>query len=414
MHLLGRTNASRPFSSSLMPLLALTIMLVSTNTYTVFAGARPGTGPLVLATMLPLLMFSAVFWRHTLVGMRTSPEIVALLLLVPLSIVWSTHAPTTAERAVPLLITSFFGLTLGAFLSTKRLILFLNLSVGLALVFSFCAIFFVPASQGTTNWPEAWNGVFNQKNGLGMASFLGIMSSVSMAIIFGGRLRLLGLCLLTFSILLLVGSESRTSQIFSALMLISFATSIIFRRTPFLWALGFLLFVLALALVMTILLATSAADPLFDSIGRKPTLSGRIPLWSIIWPWVEARPLLGYGYMAYWRPDAEYVLAMAYNPKLFFSPFYSHNGVLEVLLAVGFIGLGLLVAGILGSVIALLRTIRTSADQRVATCILILVVGLLAMNFTESFFLARSSITWTFFVALLTNARRRTNGASIK
>jgi O-antigen ligase len=76
---------------------------------------------------------------------------------------------------------------------------------------------------------------------------------------------------------------------------------------------------------------------LLGFFGRDLTLTGRTGLWLGILQSISKRPLLGYGYYAFWQglngESANLILA---NHWVFG---YAHNGMLEILLQLGFIGL---------------------------------------------------------------------------
>jgi O-antigen ligase len=393
------------FNSAMLVGAAVTIPLVTTGIYRVFLGIGSGMTPLVLGTLSLLLAFVVAYWRWLLVAARANPQITALVLLAPVSFVWSMHPPTTIERSVPLLVTSAFGLTLGAMLSLRQLLHFFALVMSITILASLAAIILVPSSQGIGTWQDAWNGIHNHKNGLGAATMLAATLSASIAMISRGRLRVVAIAVLVLALVLLIGSKSRTSQLMAFIVLSGLATGILFRRYALLWAVAFSTVALMLFITGALILGSSIAEPVFEALDRKPTLSGRLPLWSIVWPWITERPALGYGYMAFWRQDAPHVVAMASNPKLFFAPFYSHNAVLEVLLALGAAGLILLLTGIWKAFAALTMILRVEQDRLPAVCVFVVLVAILSLNITESFMLDRGHTGWIMFLAMTTSAR---------
>ena len=73
------------------------------------------------------------------------------------------------------------------------------------------------------------------------------------------------------------------------------------------------------------------------------SLTGRVPLWKELWKDGAERPINGYGYGAYWT--ARRVLKLA--PRLKWFPRHSHNAYMELLMDLGFVGLGLTLAVVL-------------------------------------------------------------------
>ncbi|MBD3676929.1 MAG: O-antigen ligase family protein [Rhodobacteraceae bacterium] len=389
------------FANTMLVVVAVLITLVGTEIYSTFFGARPGTGPEVLATLVPLAGMVALYSRHLLRGAVASPELTALALIAPISVLWSIHPPTTIERSLPLLVISALGMVLGS-LATMRKLIYVFAGVGaFATVSSLAAIVLVPESQGLGAWENTWNGVYNHKNTLGSAAMLAFINLSSAALVSRTRMRLAFALLAALAFPLLIGSESRTSQIMATLAIIGLASGVVIRRYALLWSVGYLVLFAAFIAVASFVITSPLAEPLFDHLDRKPTLSGRIPLWEIVWPMAQEEIWLGYGYAAFWRPDAAHVVAMASNPALLFSPHYSHNGALEILLNAGVLGFGLLTWAILRSTLSAFTIFRLSTDRVPAICLFVILIGILSLNITENFLLVRTSIGWVFFVALV-------------
>ena len=135
---------------------------------------------------------------------------------------------------------------------------------------------------------------------------------------------------------------------------------------------------LALGFVLAALLATGLDDP--DSfanamlMGRDDdtsTLTGRIPLWTVLWQDIQRRPLLGYGFSAFWDPETLAYLA----EELEWAVPNAHNAYLESMLEVGLLGTLLLGATVVTAMIGLVR--RREFDPCYALFFAIIVFGLL-------------------------------------
>jgi exopolysaccharide production protein ExoQ len=74
------------------------------------------------------------------------------------------------------------------------------------------------------------------------------------------------------------------------------------------------------------------------SVGRDAetvsTMTGRVPIWTMLLPYVSERPLLGYGYQGFWGGDRllEMIAVVGWAPAS------AHNAVLETVLSLGLIG----------------------------------------------------------------------------
>jgi O-antigen ligase len=98
-------------------------------------------------------------------------------------------------------------------------------------------------------------------------------------------------------------------------------------------ALGFALIPCAVLLLM---IGFTFIPNLLDFFGRDASLSGRTEIWSGLWLSIVKRPLLGYGYAAFWEglngESANAILAAHWV----FS--YAHNGLIEIALQLGMAG----------------------------------------------------------------------------
>jgi exopolysaccharide production protein ExoQ len=100
-------------------------------------------------------------------------------------------------------------------------------------------------------------------------------------------------------------------------------------------------FVLCLLLVAAFLAAATVTvvwpDSLFGLLGKDMTLTGRTQIWSAVIDSIAKRPLLGYGYDAFWLGlDGEsYRIILTVSWELA----QAQNGFLDVMLEMGFLGL---------------------------------------------------------------------------
>jgi O-antigen ligase len=82
-------------------------------------------------------------------------------------------------------------------------------------------------------------------------------------------------------------------------------------------------------------------DALLEGMGKDPTLTGRIPLWRFVVDRIAERPWLGYGYQGFWLgPESSSGDVM--NVTNGWYPYHSHNGVLELTLELGVVGIAIL------------------------------------------------------------------------
>jgi O-antigen ligase len=82
-------------------------------------------------------------------------------------------------------------------------------------------------------------------------------------------------------------------------------------------------------------------DGIFGILGRDATLSGRTDLWQLVMDAIGDRPMLGYGYSAFWGADGP--AANLVYPVIGWTPAAAHNGFLEVAINLGIAGEVLLI-----------------------------------------------------------------------
>ena len=95
--------------------------------------------------------------------------------------------------------------------------------------------------------------------------------------------------------------------------------------------------ILASIFVSSIFLAWLGKDMIFGLFGRSSTLTGRMPLWNALVPYIQERFLLGYGFgEAFWKFE---IYQQAVSQAAGWPVPFAHNGFIEVLLGTGIIGL---------------------------------------------------------------------------
>jgi exopolysaccharide production protein ExoQ len=141
-------------------------------------------------------------------------------------------------------------------------------------------------------------------------------------------------------------SKSSTSLLATAfaswLMFMLLRTSPSLRRyTPYLVTL-FAGLVVAYALAVLQLvpgLATVLLGPITAITGKDMTFSNRAMIWDIIKEHAQLHPILGTGYGAYWTGAVPTSPSYVFLSRMYFWPSEAHNGYLDVVNDLGFVGL---------------------------------------------------------------------------
>ena len=230
----------------------------------------------------------------------------------------------------------------------------------------------------------AWKGIFSAKNYLGdMAVFF-----LTMAVAYRGRtsfLRFVRASQIVFCLVAIAFSHAATAYLLTAIYVVYFLvmkTLHRFRKKDY-----FVLCILLLgALSVAAVVIVAAPDLLFSVLGKDSTLTGRTGIWSAAIDSIARRPLLGYGYQAFWLglEGESYHVILAVSWLLA----QAQNGFLDVTLEMGAAGLTivLLVFGFAfrDAGVCLFRS-RDHAQLRAVEWYLAVVILTLICNFDESF-----------------------------
>jgi O-antigen ligase len=141
-----------------------------------------------------------------------------------------------------------------------------------------------------------------------------------------------------------------------------------------------------------------APDLLLKAIGKDPTLTGRTQIWKAVLDQVALNPYLGYGFAAFWSDDS--VPAKFIRKQTHWLVPTAHNGWIDLLVQVGWIGVGLFAAVfLLNIVVTLIRAVSTNEYFPI---LFLTIFGVFSL--TESFLEQHNSLFWTLFVAVLTHS----------
>lgn len=336
--------------------------------------------------------------------------LVLLLCWTALSVLWSEDPAVSARKFVALGGSTLFGLALAFRFRLRELAMLVAGSMAIAAVISLVVSLCNPAAFPVTEQAgDAWNGIFSHKNVLGRSMAFGAIAFLSWPgrdlqsyiVSLGG----FGLCAW-----LIVRSHSQTAMlvIICALTLVLFAAVARWR-----WRESVGVGVLAIlpATAGATLVATHA-EPIAAWLHRDITLTGRAKIWDLAWLSVAQHPLLGYGYSAYWWISGDSFQTLA---LLHYATPHAHNGVLDLALQIGLVGVVLVGALWMLNWLAALKHLRLSENGE--RWPVLFLTCLIVYSFTESTLLVPNSLLWIMFVAvavgLSCETRQRTSTAVV-
>jgi exopolysaccharide production protein ExoQ len=348
-------------------------------------------------------IFAALLLRAPAVFLNTLRQVPLLMLflaLAPISALWSIDPQETVQRSVAVLGSSLFGLYLATQVAAVTTLRLFSTTAAVSAVVSFILIVAFPVTglMGADEYPGVWRGAYIHKNGMGQMATLGVIISAIVLVTSGVRNSLLMLVGFALNLLLLAGSFSLTSQIvcMASLVLIFTVGPLVRFVVDHTRALS--LIAVPLLLVIPFTIAVDDLFALLGSLGKDATLSSRLPIWQMITGFIEDRFWFGYGYEAFWT-DANGAVRMI-ESRLFFRPHYSHNGYIEVWLALGAIGFAVLLALFAQFTVNAARLLYRNDRDPICLLGFVYVPMFLIQNAAESTILQRNSMAWSLFVML--------------
>jgi O-antigen ligase len=352
------------------------------------------------------LVYSVTLWllfRHCRGFIRAflrEPLLALLLVLAVLSTMWSGVPALTFRRSISLFCTSLFGLYLALRYTLRDQLTLLLRMCWITVIGSFIfGIFGLGTSVDALK--DAWYGLFPQKNALGRMMVLDIIVFLTLARV-NPRSRHLMWFGIVLAFVLVLLSQSRSSLV-ACVFVLPFALWCApglrgnLRRT--IVVLSGLLCVSAFAAYW--FLAHLKVATAF--MGRDVTFTGRLYIWVLGAAMALRKPWLGYGYNAFWLgpsgPSGHIWSAMNWPAP------NGHNGLLDLMLDLGIVGVGVFVLGFLSCAWRVLNIFRTTSRPEFLWP-LVFLVFLVIGNVTQSMLLGGNGLGWMLYSCVIYVASR--------
>ncbi len=331
------------------------------------------------------------------------PFLIGLLLICGASFLWSIDPGLTQRRSLAIIMTSLAGLYVGTRYDWRTLLRMFGLVWFTLALTSFLTALLLPGFGRVAEiHTGAWQGLYFEKNQLGghmaraavFAGFLWIMDR-KFRRAWGGLFFLSSaLVLLSTSTTALMGWGMGIGVLaLGAWMKRGIRTSLLLFWSVSMFSGG--------AIAMLVL----APDIVFQWLGRDATLTGRTDIWLVLIEFIQQRPLFGYGYGAFWAPGSE--PGNSVRAVLDWDAPTAHNGWLEVTVALGLVGLALL---ILDFVVTCVRSGLAAIDTWTGLFAVAFCAQFFLFNLSESASLQQNSIVWLLYVAIAAKAANRPKG----
>ena len=349
--------------------------------------------------------FAGIVWKIREVAQACVrlPFLMGLLAICAVSFAWSIDPGLTQRRSLAIIMTTAAGLYVGSRYSWRTLLRALAITWFIIAVTSFLTALAVPSfGRDFEIHGGAWKGLFYEKNQLG--------GHMARAALFGAFLaimdrpyRRIWLALAGLSVLLVLLTTSKTALLGLLIGFGILCTAAIMKR-----GMVFGLVMAWLGVVVSAIgvgMLVFAPELVVSVLGRDLTLTGRTDIWIVLLDFISERPLLGYGYGAFWDEGS--------NPgnwvreMLEWDAPTAHNGWIEVTLALGLIGLVLLAFDFL---MTIWRAAWASINTWTGVFALAFCAQFFLFSLSESASLQQNSIVWLIYVAIAAKLARRPKG----
>ncbi len=347
---------------------------------------------LLISLFIILMLFR--FGDEMFMVLMRNPAILTLCLLALLSSAWSAVPRSTLQSATQLALSTLFGVYIGVRFGIARLVAMLGWITATILILSVVFAFALPKYGIDHVRGDAWRGVFGTKNELGRMMVIGGFAWG--ARVFAGEIgRVRGALLVAAFAVVAVASGARTALGVTGLMVAVCVLLWLLSQRSKAWVpiKGLILAGLALCAFVSM----TNISVLLKIVGADYSLTGRASIWRPVWWAILDQPWLGYGFDAFWRgiygPSLE-VWRFSHN-----TPPHSHNGFLDLLLGLGFVGLVVFA-------VAFATTWRRGLahlyhDEGTNRTFPLIFLSLFVLyNLTESGLISTRSLGWIVFVAV--------------
>ena len=359
-----------------------------------------------LLSVACILPFIKPVWRQV----QRNALIFSVLGWAVLSVIWSDMPSTSAFNALRMAINLALVIYLFERFSANDIQRLMMLVGCVAAAGSLFLVFVLPQyglqSRGLYAL-GAWEGIFGQKNLCGLEMLVLLLPAFFVKLT-GTHARALRIGYIVTALVIIVMTRSAGAWVDGILCLAFVVLLKLAARMP-----GKDAAVLAVAIVgagaALGIVAFSNYDTLMYALGKDPTMTGRTVLWSGLLHLAMRHPFCGYGYTAFWQgivkgPSRVMALQMGWLGLA-----GAENGVLEMWLELGIVGVLLYFAIFLRAVKDSFYCLRRGASPAALWYVSILFY-VVATNFEGGLLLAPSSLTcilpFVAFVGLRREAMR--------
>lgn len=329
-----------------------------------------------------------------------------LLLFITLAIVsvlWSSNASSTINDYKFLIRTCLLGVYIAMKYTPKEQMRLFFWTYSMIVVASLIVILFIP-SYGISEKSSAWNGIYGHKQMFGRNLGFAISLFMTNFLLTNKQKtyhQLMSAIFIFLTLILIIFSESKTSLIlFIFSISMTFALKVIKPNKYGIILLMALIFVFS---IITIFVAINYEYILVDVLGKDVALNGRLPLWQLSINKGLEQPWLGYGYKGFWTANVSDIVinntwARSNYSDRSVSIFHAHNGLIDIFLQMGLVGLTLFILNIFNITKKIFSMIIFYKNVETFWMLQFVAIFFIA-NLSESDIIPSSSLFWIIFVS---------------
>ncbi len=375
------------------------VLTLSTNAFVTAFVPAPTTQNSSLFTTLAWILIYFVTFVRTLQNRHQLRAIVlgnlplmTLVSLCCLSTIWSIQKSSTLHAVFSIVFTTLiaidfsFRYTQEEFLKTVSYTLIVLIIIGLPFDFLLRVI---PDDDFD---PSTLHGVYGTKNAYGRIIVLSFITFLCLR----KRPKVVTVLYICAVYIVLFPIHSTGALVNCSIMLVVLTASVALR-----WnrnARQIVLVVLPLIVGAGAYFVLRHFAELTTSVGKDPSLTGRTELWRLAIRSILDRPLLGYGWSAFWNEHAQLAWRIRQQANWLDAP-HSHNGYIEMCLGLGFVGFVALLALYITLGRKAYRYAITSQKQ-IGKWPLIYLIFFIIYQISETTLVGGNSIFWILLVQI--------------
>jgi exopolysaccharide production protein ExoQ len=359
------------------------------------AFSSPVSRIVILFLLLGILGVAAKSFFKLLSHAFSLAPLAPYIAVATVSLMWSQDFNLSLRRLVSFLFTCLFGMYFAVRFTTRSQVRMMFTATFILAVASVLLVMVAPQyALDHTQHVGAWQGVFAGKNACAMVMVVGLMSAlVYRPSSIGSRVGKLAAIVLFLVVIGMAQSSGAVLQIAVIAVLfplLSYLSRYDSRTRAYLCVL------IVMGISVGAFFLVQFLPDILRSLNRDPTLTGRTQIWSDVMNSISKRPMLGYGYGAFWTglsgEATHIVLALKWNiPN-------AHDGYLDIWLSTGALGLTAFAVALIQA----LRRVWQVVLSRNLIANLWLVMSLLLVllyNIDESVLISAPSLMWTLLVS---------------